>query len=80
MAMKSMIKIKAEPAWPNKWSATAGGTNPEPASLELIGSMSAVDASPKEVAREKGIANQQIPPSKYPLAALAGRAAMADCQ
>ena len=55
MAMKSMIKIKAEPACPIKWSATAGGTSPEPASPALIGSMSAVDARPNDVAREKGI-------------------------
>ena len=101
--MKSMIKMRADPACPRRWSATAGGTNPEPASPELIGSMRAVEASPSEVAREKGIANlfcrresselrlailetkrglsyQQIPPSKYPLAALDGRAAIALCQ
>jgi hypothetical protein len=42
--------------------------------------MRAVPVNPKEVAREKGMANQHMPPSKYPLAALEGRAAMADCQ
>ena len=57
MAIKSMIKMSADPACPSRWSATAGGTNPEPASPELIGSMRAVEASPSEVAKEKGIAN-----------------------
>jgi hypothetical protein len=35
-----------------------------------MGSIKAVEASPREVAKENGMANQQIPPSKYPLAAL----------
>ena len=70
MAMKSMIKINADPACPSKWSATAGGTRPDPASPALMGSMRAVDVSPNDVARENGIANQHMPPSKYPLAAL----------
>mmetsp|Transcript_4847 Transcript_4847/g.10880 ORF Transcript_4847/g.10880 Transcript_4847/m.10880 type:complete len:252 (-) Transcript_4847:1155-1910(-) len=73
MAIKSMIKMRADPACPSRWSATAGGTSPEPASPELIGSMRAVEASPSEVAKEKGIANlecrrandspKQVPPS-----------------
>ena len=57
-----------------------GGTNPDPALLELMRSIRAVEVRPKEVAREKGMANHQTPPSKYPLAVLSGLAAMADCQ
>jgi hypothetical protein len=60
MAMKSMIKIRAEPASPSKWLATAGGTKPDPASEAVMGSIKAVEVKPSEVAREKGIANQQI--------------------
>ena len=62
MAMKSMIKIRTDPASPSKWVATAGGTSPAPASLEVMGSIKAVEVKPREVAREKGMANQQIPP------------------
>jgi hypothetical protein len=43
-----------------------------------MGSIKAVEGSPREVAREKGIANQQIPPRRYPLDAEVGLAAIAD--
>mmetsp|Transcript_65755 Transcript_65755/g.73610 ORF Transcript_65755/g.73610 Transcript_65755/m.73610 type:complete len:155 (+) Transcript_65755:157-621(+) len=80
MAMNNITNINTAPAWPSRWYATAGGTNPEPASSTVIGSIKAVEANPREVAREKGIANQQRPPKRYPRAALAGLAAIADCQ
>jgi hypothetical protein len=60
MAMKSMIKMRTEPASPRRWVATAGGTNPFPASVLVMGSNKAVDPKPREVARENGIANQHI--------------------
>jgi hypothetical protein len=60
MAMKSIIKIRAEPISPSKWVATAGGTKPDPASFAVIGRTKAVEVKPREVARVKGIANQQI--------------------
>ena len=60
MAMNNMMRINAEPVLPNKCVATAGGTNPDPASPLVMGSMRAVEASPREVARENGMANQQI--------------------
>jgi hypothetical protein len=58
--MKSMIRIKIAPESPSKYVATAGGTKPAPASLEVMGSIRAVPDSPMEVARENGIENQQI--------------------
>jgi hypothetical protein len=78
--MNNMVRIKTDPVLPIKCVATAGGTNPADASLDVMGSIRAVDVNPRDVAREKGIANQQIPPSKYPLEAEVGLAAMADCQ
>jgi hypothetical protein len=59
MAMKSITKMRIEPACPRSSVATAGGTNPSPASPEVMGNCKAVDARPSEVARENGIANQQ---------------------
>jgi hypothetical protein len=59
MAMKSMIKIRMEPESPRRWLATAGGTRPDPASSAVMGSRRAVEVNPREVAREKGMANQQ---------------------
>ena len=64
MAMKSMIRIKTEPVSPRSSVATAGGTKPEPASEAVMGSCKAVEVKPREVAREKGMANQQILQSK----------------
>ncbi len=58
--MKSMIKMRTAPTSPSKWEATAGGTKPEPASPESMGSIKAVEVNPRDVARENGIANQQI--------------------
>ena len=60
MATNNMTKIKAAPTLPSISVATAGGTNPDPASEAVIGSINAVEASPSEVAREKGIVNQMI--------------------
>jgi hypothetical protein len=60
IAMNSMTRIKAEPTVPINSVATAGGTKPAPASAALIGSCNAVEARPKHVAKEKGMANQQI--------------------
>lgn len=59
MAINSITRIKNAPALPNKSVATAGGTNPAPASSALIGNCNAVDANPNDVANENGIANQQ---------------------
>jgi len=58
--MKSMIRIRTDPAVPSNSVATAGGTKPAPASPEVMGSINAVEASPRDVAREKGMANQQM--------------------
>jgi len=80
MAIKSITKMRIAPASPSNSLATAGGTKPSPASWAVIGSIKAVEVRPRDVAREKGIANQQIPPKRYPLAADSGRAAIADCQ
>mmetsp|Transcript_19182 Transcript_19182/g.43865 ORF Transcript_19182/g.43865 Transcript_19182/m.43865 type:complete len:108 (-) Transcript_19182:1704-2027(-) len=60
MAMKSMIKMRTAPGSPSKCEATAGGTNPDPASFAVMGSINAVEVKPREVARENGMANQQI--------------------
>jgi len=60
IAMNSMMRINAEPAVPSNSVATAGGTNPLPASAALIGSIKAEAARPREVARENGMANQHI--------------------
>jgi hypothetical protein len=60
MAMNNMIKISTAPVLPRSSVATAGGTKPSPASWDVIGSISAVDANPNDVARENGIENQQI--------------------
>jgi hypothetical protein len=62
--MKSIVRIKIEPVFPKRCVATAGGTSPDPASPAVMGSINAVEARPREVAREKGIANQQIPPRR----------------
>jgi hypothetical protein len=64
MAMKSMIKTKMDPACPRSSEATAGGTKPDPASSAVMGSIRAVEVNPSEVAKEKGMANQQILKSK----------------
>merc|ERR1719291_498177 len=56
--------MRDAPAPPNKCVATAGGTRPAPASLAVMGSMSAVDARPREVAKENGMENQHIPPRR----------------
>jgi hypothetical protein len=60
MAMKTMIKIKADPAGPIKCVATAGGTSPLFASVAVIGNINAAAANPRDVAKENGMANQQI--------------------
>ena len=56
MAMNSKTRISAEPASPSRWLVTTDGTRP--AFPALMGSMSAVDARPSVVAREKGVTNQ----------------------
>jgi hypothetical protein len=56
--MKSIIRMRMAPASPSNSKATAGGTRPFPASVEVIGSIRAVEARPREVARENGMANQ----------------------
>ena len=38
----------------------------------MMGSVSAMDTRPNDVAREKGMATQQTPPGTWPLAALEG--------
>ena len=78
--MNNMTKIRKEPVSPSNSVATAGGTNPAPASSALIGNCNATDAKPSDVAKENGIANQQSPPRINPRGADAGFAAIADCQ
>lgn len=75
IAMKSMTNIRAQPAVPSNSEAQAGGTKPLPASSEVMGSMRAVDARPREVAREKGMENQQILETQLMSSKQAGRQA-----
>jgi hypothetical protein len=57
--MKSIINMRIDPELPSNSEAQAGGTKPLAASSEVMGSIKAVEASPREVARENGMANQQ---------------------
>jgi hypothetical protein len=57
MAVTSMTKMRITPACLGYSVATTGGTDPSPASTEVMGICNAVEG---QVAREKGIANQQI--------------------
>ena len=78
--MKSIIKMSKHPPVPIRCLATAGGTSPRFDSSAVIGSERATDASPRDVAKENGIANQQRPPSRYPFQDAVGVAASAHCQ
>jgi hypothetical protein len=59
IAIKSIMRMRIAPVSPSNSKATAGGTKPDPASPEVMGSIRAVEARPREVAREKGMENQQ---------------------
>lgn len=75
--MKSIVSSRMAPNFPISATAVAGGTRPRPASSAVIGRSRARAPRPRDVAREKGTANQTSPPSKYPLCVDVGLAAMA---
>ena len=54
--------------------------SPEPASSRVMGRSRARAERPMVVARVKGMQNHMMPPSRYPVCAADGRAAMALCQ
>lgn len=63
-AMKSMTSMSEAPPVPMRSMAAAGGTSPCLASSSEIGRERATAASPREVARENGMANQHNPPRR----------------
>ena len=62
MTMNSMTRITTEPASPSRWLVTVRRTRL--AFPALMGSMNAVNVKPRNVAREKGQANQYMQPRR----------------